>query len=454
MPFVLPGEFSGKKSCKQERAVVLYTCMTITEREEVFVLNQPFFRRGMALLLAMLLLTGCTAQPEPQPEPAPDPVIVVPETPADTQAPTIQGAKDLVTEVGVSVSYRSGVSVSDDVDNRVVLQIDSSAVDLSTAGCYPVVYSAVDLSGNVASVSVTLTVKQPLPAEEMAAEPSDDQPDPSADAKITVTQEMLDGVTSAILSKITTAGMSKYEQARAIYNYVNQHIIYVSTSDKSDWVRGAYLGLTRGKGDCYNYWAASKALLTAAGIDNLDLTRVGGATQHFWNLVNVGNGWYHFDTCWHPSGYPLDSFMLTEAEVRAYTKKLADEIGRVNYFTYDYAACPVYVEGTPTDEPVTEPGAPTPAPSPEPDAPTEPAEPTEPEQPTEPTEPIEPEQPTEPTDPTEPEQPTEPTEPAEPAEPEQPTEPAEPTEPEQPTDPTEPEPTPGDGGETEDGNAA
>lgn len=416
--------------------------------------------------MTLSLLAGCAKPTVNEPEPE-TPVVEPQEDPApvDTTPPVISGAKDLVTEVGVSVSYRSGVSVSDDVDERVVLTVDSSAVDLNTAGCYSVVYSAVDLAGNEASVTVTITVKQPLPDEE---EPTDGEnstasnlPDPAADAQIVVTQEMLDGITSAILSKITAAGMSKYEQARAIYNYVNTHITYVSTSDKTDWVRGAYLGLTRGKGDCYNYWAASKALLTAAGIDNLDLQRVGGATQHFWNLVNVGDGWYHFDTCWHPSGYPLDSFMLTEAEVRAYTQKLADEIGRVNYFTYDYDACPVYVEGTPVDEP-------TPKPSPEPTETTEPTELTEPTETTEPTEPTEPvdeqltettepvdEQPTEPVD----EQPTEPTEPTD----EQPTEPTEPVDEPPidnntgdtvPTDPTEPEPTPGDGGETEDGNAA
>lgn len=428
----------------REKAVVLYIRMTI--EREVQVLEHFLSRRRAALLLAVCmtlsLLAGCAKPDVNEPEVPEVPAVEPQEEPVDTTPPVISGAHDLVTEVGVSVSYRSGVSVSDDTDERVVLTVDSSAVDLSTAGCYSVIYSATDLSGNTASVTVTITVKQPLPDEEEPTEnTASNLPNPAEDAKIVVTQEMLDGITSAILAKITTPGMSKYEQARAIYNYVNQHITYVSTSDKTDWVRGAYLGLTRGKGDCYNYWAASKALLTAAGIDNLDLQRVGGATQHFWNLVNVGDGWYHFDTCWHPSGYPLDSFMLTEAEVRAYTQKLADEIGRVNYFTYDYDACPVYVEGTPVDEPEPEP--------------TEPVD----EQPTETGEPVD-EQPTETSEPVD-EQPTETSEPVD----EQPTETSEPTEPVDeppidtntgdtvPTDPTEPEPTPGDGGETEEEHA-
>ncbi len=260
------------------------------------------------------------------------------ESKVDTEAPVIHGAKDIVTVIGREVSYRSGVTVTDDTDENVTLKIDSSAVDLNTAGVYTVIYSAVDKSGNETVVSVTVTVNE--------TSDKGDDPDPDEDAKLVVTQKMLDGVVEEIFDAILTPEMSKYEQAQAIFTYVNNNITYVATSDKTDWVRGAYLGLTRGKGDCYNYWAASKALLTAAGIDNLDLEREGGDSLHFWNLVNVGDGWYHFDTCWHPKGYALDSFMMTEDEAVAYTEKLASELEWPNYYTYDYSSCPVTVVGT------------------------------------------------------------------------------------------------------------
>lgn len=260
------------------------------------------------------------------------------ESKVDTEAPVIHGAKDIVTVIGREVSYRSGVTVTDDTDENVTLKIDSSAVDLNTAGVYTVIYSAVDKSGNETVVSVTVTVNE--------TSDKGDDPDPDEDAKLVVTQKMLNGVIEEIFDAILTPEMSKYEQAQAIFTYVNNNITYVATSDKTDWVRGAYLGLTRGKGDCYNYWAASKALLTAAGIDNLDLEREGGDSLHFWNLVNVGDGWYHFDTCWHPKGYALDSFMMTEDEAVAYTEKLASELEWPNYYTYDYSSCPVTVVGT------------------------------------------------------------------------------------------------------------
>ena len=29
----------------------------------------------------------------------------------------------------------------------------------------------------------------------------------------------------------------------------------------------------------------------------MSVERLGGATRHYWLLVNVGSGWYHFDAC-------------------------------------------------------------------------------------------------------------------------------------------------------------
>ena len=43
----------------------------------------------------------------------------------------------------------------------------------------------------------------------------------------------------------------------------------------------------------------------------------------------MGEGYYHFDACPHPNSYPLYSFLLTEAEVRAYTEQCASV--RKNY---------------------------------------------------------------------------------------------------------------------------
>ncbi len=308
-------------------------------------------------------------EPTPSVEPEPSPSVEpTPEPPADTEAPVISGAKDLEVVQGGSVSYREGVTVTDNVDEVVQLQIDAGQVNLAEPGQYTVVYSATDSSGNRAEVTIQVTVtKAEEPVETKPAEPQ--MPD-------VVTREMVDELCDQILAKITKENMTLRQKAYKIYKYVFKNIKYTGSSDKSDWLRGAYYGFIYGRGDCFNYFACSKALLERLGIPTVDLQRVGGTTRHYWLLVNLGEGWYHFDACWHPAGYHIESFMLTEAEVRAYTERVSHI--RKNYFVYDYENCPVEVVGTPVEEPAPEPSVePGPEPSEEPNP--EPSEEPSPE---------------------------------------------------------------------------
>ena len=299
-----------------------------------------------AVIAAALLLTR-GGGPAPAQTPVPPP--------ADTAPPVISGAHDLKAAVGESISYRAGVTVTDDSGEAVALQIDATEVDLTRPGEYEAVYWAEDAAGNRAEVPVTVTVIETVTVDEEGSGATEDIEDPAA---AQATQETVDALADEILAQITTDGMSQYEKALAIYNYVHNNIAYTGTSDKSSWLVGAYVGFTRHSGDCYNYFACSKALLTRAGIPNVDLTRVGGNSRHYWQLVDVGDGYHHFDACPHPNSYPLYSFLLTEAEVQAYTEQCASI--RKNYYVYDYASCPVeVVQGTPPVIP-----DPTPAPTP------------------------------------------------------------------------------------------
>ena len=112
--------------------------------------------------------------------------------------------------------------------------------------------------------------------------------------------------------------MTKLEKAEAIYRWIKKNVSYVGDSDKSDWIAEAYRAIKKGKGDCFTFFAISQAMLTRAGIDNMQVTRVGGKTQHFWNLVNCGDGWYHFDSC--PNRDHKETFMLTDAELDEFAK--------------------------------------------------------------------------------------------------------------------------------------
>lgn len=217
-----------------------------------------------------------------------------------------------------------------------------------------------------------------LPEEEDPSLEEQDEPEPSDQGEtISVSsgdysQEALDQVVQEVLDAIISDNMTKREQARAVWDYTRTHVMYTGTSDKSDWRRGAYAGLTTRRGDCFTYYAVSRALLTALGIDNLEVQRVGGPTSHYWNLVNCGDGWYHFDATPRSSKMPyFVSFMFTDQQAADYTARA----GR-NYYTFDGSLYPARAGGSATTS--------TPEKTPAEQAPsvsTEVTETTEPEEP-------------------------------------------------------------------------
>lgn len=242
---------------------------------------------------------------------------------SDHIPPVITGVQDQRVNQGGEVSYRTGVSVTDNLDERVELVIDSSQVDLDTPGEYEVIYSATDAHGNTARATARITVVETAVLS-------------GAGGDTVIDRDEIDAMCDKILGEILEEGMTQREKARAIHTYVLRHIKFVGDSDKSSWLVGAYVGFTQKRGDCFNYFACSKALLTRAGISNVDIRRKGGNTDHYWQAVDVGEGYYHFDACPHSVKFPIDSFLLTDAQAEEYSARRGDD-----YYTYDKEACPV-----------------------------------------------------------------------------------------------------------------
>ena len=234
----------------------------------------------------------------------------------DTGKPVISGVVDLAVFVGDTVSYRTGVTVTDDHDANVVLEIDNSAVVLTAAGTYEVVYSATDKAGNrtEATAKVVVTVKP----------------------EGYVTEAEMYALVDQVFAKILTPGMSDLERMSAIFYWIEENIDYVGTSDKGDWVQGAYLGLTRATGDCFTYFAAAKAMLTRAGYETIPLERVPEArTRHYWNLVKYNGEWYHYDPLPYLPKHHYVCLLRTDAEVAKYST-----ISTHMYYIFDTTGVP------------------------------------------------------------------------------------------------------------------
>lgn len=215
----------------------------------------------------------------------------------DTEPPVIHGVGELYMTAGGSVSYKKGVTVTDNCDRDVELNVDASGVDTGTVGDYRVTYTAVDSSGNRASVSTVLHV-MPVTVD-------------------TVTEEVINAEADKLLATILNDSMSQYERAQAIYDWCHERISYSDGTPKTDWVQGAYRGIVDRKGDCYVYAATAKCLLTRAGITNMDIEKIPSDTMHYWNLIDLGDGWHHFDTCRRKDGSTF--FYKTDAELMEYS---------------------------------------------------------------------------------------------------------------------------------------
>ena len=74
------------------------------------------------------------------------------------------------------------------------------------------------------------------------------------------------------------------------------------------------------------------------GIDNLPVERYQGRSSHFWLLVNIGTGWYHYDASPQSAEDPFRCFMKTDAQVNAYARSRQD--GRRDYYKIDYTKYP------------------------------------------------------------------------------------------------------------------
>ncbi len=220
----------------------------------------------------------------------------------DEEAPVISGVEDIIVFTGDTVAYRSGVTVTDNLDADITFTVDSSAVDLTTPGEYSVIYSAVDFFGNETSVTATVTVYEKQESY--------------------VELDVIYAKVDDILARIVNDSMTDREKVVAIHSWVSSNCTYVSHSEKDNWLQAAYRMMVNRSGDCYNYFSLCKLMFERLGIPNIDVEKVlnyTGDSRHYWSLVSVDGGetYYHVDAT--PRSVPFYCCLVTDAELDAYS---------------------------------------------------------------------------------------------------------------------------------------
>lgn len=233
----------------------------------------------------------------------------------DNTPPRLVGSEYVYVSVGSTVKYKSYVYAEDDIDPEPKMTIDNSAVDLSRAGEYPVVYTAIDAAGNSASKTVTLVV--------------------SAQTEPNVDEATIYALADQVLDRIIDEDMSDLDKVFAVFFYVRDTFTYVKDSNYWEYKQEAYHMMTTLKDNCYANVCVSKLLLERLGFESYMVEGEMGYVNeyHYWNMVSIDGGatWYHYDAAfweWMDDEYPM--CMMTD--------EFATRISNAHGNIVDYAA--------------------------------------------------------------------------------------------------------------------
>jgi hypothetical protein len=241
----------------------------------------------------------------------------------DNVAPEIIRCPDaLEVDTGANVLWRASVEATDD-SGEVELSIDTSAANLDVPGVYTVEIVARDAAGNETRRQVKLTVNDGSITDQML-------------------HDLIAGLEKNLLIKST---MTNEEKVYAVFRFVYDSMKYSNTSKHIDWKSEAYHALSGAfTGDCFTYCAVSYAIFDYLGYDvriveRAESAKIEGTGTHFWVLVNIGTEsnpqWYHFDATPQRSPYNLATYLMTDAQIEAYTRWRNDDYRLENYYTYD-----------------------------------------------------------------------------------------------------------------------
>ena len=276
--------------------IVDHTPVTVTYKEE-----QAFVQTGKQTVVLLLTdLFGNTAEVEATANVIPSP-----------NGPQFTGLDTIYLEVGAAVSYKTGVTATDAQDGALSFTVDPGDFDSQTPGRYTVFYAATDSDGNTLIAPRTIVVESHI-------------------------GQIVREKAQAILDQIIKPEMTRDQQIYAIFRRVKYYTVYAFSSDKSSIENAAYEGFTKGTGDCYTYYAMVRTMLDMLGIPNVEVQRVGGKSDHWWNLVQFEDGkYYHIDAIPHQIT-DMEHFKMTESVILEYTNRPEILRRRPNYYVYDH----------------------------------------------------------------------------------------------------------------------
>lgn len=119
-----------------------------------------------------------------------------------------------------------------------------------------------------------------------------------------------------ILAELITPYMNDHEKVKAIHDYIVSNGKY----DESMQLYSDYDLLTQGSSVCNGYALLTYNMLNKLNIPVKLVTGTGNGQSHIWNMVKLGDYWFHLDTTWDDplpdtSMSSYNYYMLTDNEI-------------------------------------------------------------------------------------------------------------------------------------------
>ena len=113
----------------------------------------------------------------------------------------------------------------------------------------------------------------------------------------------------------------EYHKTRAIYDYITEHVTYDWDSPSNYLLQySPYAALIEGKAVCQGISLLLYRMLLQAGVDNRIITGQRGILGHAWNIVQIGEWYYHADATNDLGQEDYQNFLLCDDSMTSYIR--------------------------------------------------------------------------------------------------------------------------------------
>lgn len=128
---------------------------------------------------------------------------------------------------------------------------------------------------------------------------------------------------TALIRSMDLSGKSDYEKAKAIYDYVIDHVTYdyAHLGDSTYKLQfSAYAAFENGTAVCQGYASLVYRMMRMAGLSCRFISGYGGTVRHGWNIVKIGAVYYNLDSTWDSDSGTYTYFLKSNADFLKHTR--------------------------------------------------------------------------------------------------------------------------------------